>query len=221
MELGFRLFGLPVRVSLFFLLVAVIIRPDTARGSPALIAAWVVVMFLGVLLHEMAHALTARAFGQQPAILLHGFGGVTYWLPRGEVGAGRRLLISAAGPAVGIVVGGVLLGLQRSFAQPGAPAHAILDLMVQVNLWWAILNLLPMLPLDGGQVLASFLELLGLRNGRRVVHWLSLVTAGLLVAVSVAFLYVFGIVIGGLMAYSNWVALRPAAPGPPEAPPSV
>ena len=74
-------------------------------GSVAMMAGWVAIMFAGVLMHELGHALTARAFGQRPFITLHGLGGLTTWRATGAMSPGRRLLIAAAGPSVGIAIG--------------------------------------------------------------------------------------------------------------------
>src|SRR5262245_60868176 len=104
-SLQFRVFGIPVHLSLFFLLLVVLIGRNGADGSPVLLAAWVLIAFASVLAHELGHALSVRAFGGQPFIMLYGLGGVTTWRRRGELTAGRRFLISAAGPAVGIVIG--------------------------------------------------------------------------------------------------------------------
>ncbi|HEX6739977.1 MAG TPA: site-2 protease family protein [Vicinamibacteria bacterium] len=214
----FRLFGLPVRLSLFFVLIGFLIRPAGA-GSVVLTVAWLLVMFVGVLLHELGHALTARAFGQQPGILLHGLGGLTYWMPRGEIGAGRRLLIAAAGPSVGLVLGFACLVLRLLIRAPGTLVDQVLWFAVIVNLGWGAFNLLPLLPMDGGQVLASFLEILGLGKARRVVHGFSLGVGVIAVAVGLYARDVSWIVLGGLLAFSNYMALRPAPPPPPEPPP--
>jgi stage IV sporulation protein FB len=218
MELGFRLFGLPVRVSLFFFLLGFVIRPAAAHQIPALTAAWLAIMFAGVLLHELGHALTARAFGQQPAILLHGWGGVTYWTPQGTVRAGRRLLISAAGPAVGVSLGLAFLIARAVVTVPGTALYDILDFAVKVNLGWGIFNLVPVLPLDGGQVLASFLEVLGVGNGRRVVHGFSLAIAVVVVVWSIVLFNIWGVLIGGILGYANYLGLRRPPPGPPAEP---
>jgi stage IV sporulation protein FB len=218
MELGFRLFGLPIRVSLFFLLMGYVLRPAEARDFPPLMLAWLVVMFAGVLVHELGHALTARRFGQEPEILLHGWGGVTYWTQRGLVGAGRRLLISAAGPAVGIALG-LILALVQGAIFPGTTLHTILGFAVKVNLIWGIFNLLPLLPLDGGQVFASFLEMLGIRNGRRVVHGFSLVVCAALAVWAAITFNILGVLVAGVFAWVNYTGLRPPPSPVPEPPP--
>lgn len=222
MELGFRLFGLPVQVSIFFLAISFFLRPTEARQQFLLTVAWMAIVFVGVLAHELGHALTARAFGQQPGILLHGWGGLTYWTPRGEIGAGRRLVISAAGPAVGITVGAltailVLLGL---FGPPG-PVRTIANFFVYVNLGWGVLNLLPLMPLDGGNVVAYFLELVGLKGARRAMYGFSLlVSVGLLVFLALRGDFINAAILG-LMAFANyqgWQRLGPQAPVPPPPP---
>jgi stage IV sporulation protein FB len=217
-ELTFRLFGLPVRFSLYFVLIGVLIRP-AAAGSTALTLAWLLVMFVGVLLHELGHALTARAFGQQPGILLHGLGGLTYWMPRGEMGAGRRLLIAAAGPTVGMILGLFCWVARALMEARGTLLDHVLDFAVWVNLGWGMFNLLPLLPMDGGQVLASFLEILGIRKARPVVHGFSLAVGVIVVAGAIYAFSISSMVLGGLLAFSNFMALRPPPPPPAPAPP--
>ena len=78
----FRLFGIQVHVDLFFLVLAVLIGGRGIRESPVLLVSWVAIVFASVLLHELGHALSARAFGQQPVISLYGLGGVTAWRQR-------------------------------------------------------------------------------------------------------------------------------------------
>ena len=81
----FRIFGVPVRVEPFFVIVAVLFG---IRLEPLwVVFAWVVIVFFAVLVHELGHALTYRAFGQRSAIVLHGFGGFTI-----PTGGGRRAL---------------------------------------------------------------------------------------------------------------------------------
>lgn len=178
MEIQFRLFGIPITVSAFFLLTALILGRSDA-GTPVLMAAWIVIMFVGVLLHELGHALTARAFGQQPAVTLHGLGGVTVWQPRGDIGPGKRAVITLAGPLVGLAIGlpALLLG---AVVPEASTASQILRYVWYVNLIWAIFNLLPMLPLDGGRIMASLLELVFGKASLRAAYILSIVVAVLI-----------------------------------------
>ncbi|HET9316281.1 MAG TPA: site-2 protease family protein [Vicinamibacteria bacterium] len=176
MEIQFRLFGIPVHVSVVFLLIALVLGQQWGARTPVLMAAWIVVMFLGILMHELGHALTAKAYGQEPAIALHGFGGTTMWQPRGDIGPGKRAIITLAGPVVGIVIGVPALVLARLLPD-GSFADQVMDFAWSVNLVWAIFNLVPMLPLDGGRVMASVLELLFGKGSLRVAYVVSIVVA--------------------------------------------
>ncbi len=176
MEIQFRLFGIPIHVSVVFLLIALVLGQQAGARTPALMAAWIVVMFLGILFHELGHALTAKGFGQEPAIALHGMGGVTVWRPRGGIGPGKRAVITIAGPLVGLVIGfpAFLLGL---VLPEGSTAERVVEFVWEVNLVWAIFNLLPMLPLDGGRIMASLLELAFGERSLRAAYVLSIVVA--------------------------------------------
>jgi Zn-dependent protease len=178
MEIQFRLFGMPVHVSVVFLLIALLLGQQSGARTPVLMAAWIVIMFLGILLHELGHALTAKAFGQEPAISLHGFGGTTMWQPRGGIGPGKRAVITAAGPLVGLVIGFPALVLAALLPE-GSTGRQVMEFVYWVNLVWAIFNLVPMLPLDGGRIMASLLELVFGQGSLRAAYVVSIVVAAL------------------------------------------
>ena len=220
MDLRLRLFGIPVQVSLFFFVIVVLLRP---RGgdNPALALAWVAIAFAGVLLHELGHALTARAFGQTPAIALHGMGGVTYWRQRGELSAWKRVATSAAGPGVGVTLGlaAWLAGILTGLGGETTVAGTLLEYFVWVNLGWGLFNLVPMLPLDGGAIVAAALEGLFGPGGRRAARYLSI-----LVALGVAVLAVAGgafiaAALCALFVYTNVQGLRAERHAPTAAVP--
>jgi Zn-dependent protease len=215
MEIQFRLFGIPIHVSAFFLLTAVILGRRDA-GTPVLLASWIVIMFVGVLLHELGHALTAVAFGQRPAISLHGLGGVTVWEPRGDVGPGKRAIITLAGPMVGLVIGFPALVIGGLLTEDGTTARQIVEYVAQVNLVWAILNLLPMLPLDGGRIVASLLEMMFGRGSQRVAYILSIVVAVLIGLLSIFLGAYLMILFCAYFIYLNVLGLRELGrPAPP------
>lgn len=215
MEIEFKLFGIPIHVSAFFLLTALILGRSGA-DTPVLMAAWMVVMFLGILLHELGHALTARAFGQEPAISLHGLGGVTVWQARPEIGPGKRALITLAGPMVGIVIGLPVLLIGALVTQDGSFANRVVGFVTWVNLGWAIFNLVPMLPLDGGRIMASLLEMAFGKGSIRVAYILSILVAvliGLLMMWAGAYIT---LVFCAYFIYLNVMALRELdRPAPP------
>lgn len=118
------------------------------------------VLYLSVLTHEMGHALAARSMGQTVySISLHGMGGTTvHTRPKsGTV----RTLISIAGPAFGFGLAFVL-GVAALNTPP--EAASFLARCAYLNVFWSALNLLPILPLDGGQALVGFLCALGLAD---------------------------------------------------------
>ncbi|MCS5538746.1 MAG: M50 family metallopeptidase, partial [Roseibacillus sp.] len=114
--------------------------------------------FASILIHELGHAFMSRLFGcRHVAIVLHGMGGVA--ISKGaNFTRSQDILVSAAGPALQACCGGaslvLLLLLPRSF---DGPAASLLGSFVLVSLLWALINLIPVYPLDGGQILQNIL----------------------------------------------------------------
>src|SRR5262249_21254431 len=107
-DLRFHLFGIPVRVHPLFWLVALVLGMG-GKAEPADMIMWVGVVFVSIVVHEMGHALAARAHGWEPWITLYGMGGLasyqpTYYSPR------SRILITLAGPMAGFVFAGGIIG---------------------------------------------------------------------------------------------------------------
>ncbi|MFP3902341.1 MAG: metalloprotease [Acidimicrobiia bacterium] len=223
----FRIFGIPVRVEPFFVIVAALFGLNL---EPVwLIFAWVVIVFVSILVHELGHALTFRAFGQRSAIVLHGFGGFTV-----PAGGGRRVLstnrsiaVSVSGAVTQIVLLAVparLLMLSDwgvdqhlSWFGEGFNWWPVLQLLWFASFWWAILNLLPIRPLDGGHVAE---EVLGLETACKVSIGVAVV-AGFVAFRALGTL--FPLLFFGLLAFMNFQELRagahtgvfdPAAPDP-------
>jgi Zn-dependent protease len=210
----FRLFGIPVNVQAFFWIVAVLLGQNSVGEATWVrdMAMWMAVMFTGVLVHELGHAFMGRAFGLVPAIELHGMGGVTSWLNDKRVPATGRVLIAVAGPVVGITIGLAALFVWKGTALVSSPlaAHLARDI-VWVNLGWGVLNLIPMLPLDGGHVMTSGLEAVtgNARRSRLWGHALSLLIAvGLGVLVFLYAFSVWNLVLLGLFAWTNFQGLQ-------------
>jgi len=155
----FSLFGIPVGIHLSFLLIA-LFGIGVYRGIE--LAAWTLGVGVAVLFHEAGHAFTARSFGAGSiSITLFAFGGYTTWAPGSRpIGPGKRFLIAAAGSAVGITLGAGVLFAQRSGV---ADVHGFLFVLLQsfvfAALVWGVLNWIPILPLDGGHMTQSILEI--------------------------------------------------------------
>ncbi|MEM1416459.1 MAG: site-2 protease family protein [Myxococcota bacterium] len=233
MALELRLFGVPTRLHLSFGFTIVLLwmllgGPELGAGT-LLIATAVIVQ--GVLLHELGHALVGRAFGFQPRIELLAFMGLTRWAAqRRSMKAGEGLLIAFAGPAVSLIVGGAIYAacavagdvwLDAAFAlgpenvreaavaaKTTIPAVFGLSLLVTVNLFWAVYNLVPILPLDGGMMMASFFRFFDDKAGQRWAHAVSLVLAGILSLLALVAQELFLVFLGGFLAWFNVQALR-------------
>lgn len=151
----FSLFGIPVRVRWTFAITVLFGMQSGLVGG----IQWALIVFFSVLLHELGHALSGRAFGLQPNIQLYAFGGLTSWAGGKNVSHGRSLLISLAGPAVSLLL--AVLGFAVALA---VPDKEILSLFWGVNAFWGVFNLLPIMPMDGGNALRSFLLFAGARS---------------------------------------------------------
>ncbi|MDQ3978531.1 MAG: hypothetical protein M3314_03135 [Actinomycetota bacterium] len=197
---SFRIAGIPVRVDLTFLLMAFLLGWGARSGG--LLLAWMVIVFASVLLHELGHAFAFRRFGQEPEILLQGMGGLTY--ASGERLSPRRdIVVSLAGPLTGVVLVGLpALLISRSADSLSADTRTILSDLVFVNVGWAILNLLPILPLDGGRASAALLSLRS-PDGERQAHLLSAVFAGAGAVLAATAGSLFGAVFAGFFCAYN------------------
>ena len=155
---GWRLFtlaGIPFTVAPTFLLFIGIILISEIQGHMPIEQAGMIgfVIFFSLLAHEAGHALTARLFGYRDiSVTLVMFGGAT---THPSATRGHNLLITLAGPAVtvAIVIACLLLvRLHPPFMDLRASQFLVAN-SVFLNLCWAIFNLLPIYPLDGGQAL--------------------------------------------------------------------
>ena len=174
----FKLGGIPVLVRPgFFMLPAI-----GASNLPPTQAALAVAIVLGsILLHELGHAIAMRGFGRTASIELHMMGGLTFWQQDVRPSVSERLIVSLAGPGIQLVPGVVAFAAWRYGAFSPETQWA-LRLLVFVNIGWALVNLLPVLPWDGGNSFDALLELLTGRPRPRLVGWVSLVIGALVVA---------------------------------------
>jgi len=158
--------GIPVALSTSWVLISVGMialfaprlrswLPGIGWGAAAGIALlYVLILAVSVLLHEVAHAVAARAVGWQGAsIEITLWGGHTSFH---EVHStpGRSLLVSLVGPAVNLVLGGLGLLVQHTL-DPLGVTGLLLWMGVWSNLAVGLFNLLPGLPLDGGRLVES------------------------------------------------------------------
>jgi Zn-dependent protease len=200
----FHLGRIPVTVQPWFFVTALLIGPRELPG----IVVWPAVVFAGVLIHELGHALAVRRQGLDATVELHGFGGATRWSGATPLPPAQRALISAAGPAVGIAVGAAALVVARVLPAGQPLVGELLQYAIWVNLGWGLLNLLPVLPLDGGMIVASLVESAWGPRALYSVRVLSVVVCVGLCALAVAAGWLWSAFLAGVLAISNLQAAR-------------
>jgi Zn-dependent protease len=221
--LRFQLFGIPCVVAPYFWILSAILGSNIARGGGyglLLLAVWVACVFVSILVHELGHAFAAQHYGSRPAIALAGLGGLTSFQGRGLTRR-QHIAVSLAGPAAGLLLYMVVRELARRLlplglgALPGAGTglslvlYQALAYLLFINLYWTIYNLIPVLPLDGGQVLRDVL-------GPRFIGTVRII--GAICAVAVAFYaarvgQLYMALLFGYLAYANFSGDTGRLPG--------
>jgi hypothetical protein len=176
------LFGFDVRVRLGFLLFVGLI----VFINPGPVGMWLAgSLTVLTLLHELGHALAARSAGAEAAISLDFMAGYTSFRPGRPISKPRQALISVSGPAVQIVVSvAVLLAMGVNPLSESSVRESDAGLAI----WWAgpvigMLNLIPVLPLDGGHLAQIGLE--GVL-GRPALREMAIFSVGLTISGAVA-----------------------------------
>jgi Zn-dependent protease len=180
----------------------------TDANPYVLATAFVLALYVSVLIHELAHVAVARRLGMRVrSVTLHLLGGET--LIEGE---SRRpwheLAISIAGPLASVAIGLVCFAVEPSL---GGTASDVVYAVAQVNILVAIFNMLPGLPLDGGRVFRAILwQLTGREEtGIRIAAWIGRATAIAIVAFTLTRdtgdrTYALDIAIAGLVGWFLW-----------------
>jgi len=231
-DLSFSLFRIPVRIHPLFWLVAVLLGARRADLRGLLV--WIVALFVGILFHELGHALATRAYGFRSWITLYGMGGITSCNQTQAYGSrGLRsldnILISAAGPVAGFFLAAAVVGVVLATGHEvgyklGAPfgimvfpieviGSDVVTLFVADLLFicvaWGVINLLPIYPLDGGQIAREVLLVVNPRDGIRQSLMLSVITAGLLAVIGLVQLgSILMAMLFGYLAYTSFATLQ-------------
>ena len=235
-DLRFNLLGIPVRVHPLFWVVTLLLGSSSRSIFQILI--WIFAIFVSILIHEMGHSLAFRRYGQPSYIILHFSGGLTVpesisWGGRSaNVGfsPNENIFISLAGPfagfllagliAVGVVLSGgsilttYLLGiipLPVNAVLPfgGGILSSLVTTLLWINIFWGLINLMPVYPLDGGNVARFLLLQADPLNGVRKSLWLSVIAGGL---VGLAGFFLLGSVymalLFGFLAFQSYQSLQ-------------
>lgn len=235
-DLNFRVGDVPVRVHPMFWLVALLIGGRTS--DPKLVLIWIAVLFLSILIHELGHVLAYRYYGRSAHVVLYAMGGLAissggYGSFSGRAERGfSRIVISLAGPVAGFLLAAVvvailfainrsidlnLFGLARVKLGMGPDLFngdlatllsQTIDWLLFVNIFWGLVNLLPIYPLDGGQV-SRELFLMG-KSSQAVHHSLML---SMIASIAVAAYFVklelyINALLFGLLAYQSYQAMQ-------------
>lgn len=152
-DLNWKLLGFPIRVSPWFWVATALLGWRGSKDFDDLLV-WIACVLVSILVHEFGHAMTARAFGARDnRIVLHAFGGLA--INTGGLKRWQRVVELLCGPGAGFVLAGVFWLLGAFVLDPTAMsdlAKGAVANMVYIGLAWGLLNLLPVLPLDGGRI---------------------------------------------------------------------
>jgi stage IV sporulation protein FB len=178
-DLRFRFLGIPVRVHPLFWLVTAMLGGSRGNENILPIVIWIGCVFVSILVHEYGHGLTSRLFRCSPSIVLYGMGGLCYSESERQT-SWQRLAVLFAGPGAGLLFYGCIeAGLLALGSPRNSVGWEIVDDLIQINLLWSLFNLLPIWPLDGGQITGVVLTIFNRRKGMNRAHVISLVTAAL------------------------------------------
>lgn len=231
-DLNFSVAGIRVRVHPLFWALALLL--GTGSTNLVYIAITIFVIFVSILVHELGHAFAFRRFGQDSFIILHMMGGLavpesSHYGENVRLTPNQNIFISLAGPIAGfllavvVILLGIGLGGQLIFSVLFGffPIPAVvlpyefgmLDrvfaLFVFINFFWGLINLLPVFPLDGGNIARYTLIQADPINGLRNSLWLSVISgtliaiAGFVVLDSIYMAFLFG-----YLAFQSYQALQ-------------
>jgi stage IV sporulation protein FB len=199
--LRFSLFGIPIVVEWWFLLISALLGGGLNANTPdawTQVGIWTGIVFVSIVVHELGHAVVGRRFGASPAISLHGFGGTTF-LPGGRFTRKESILVSAAGPVAGLVLGLIVLAVDLVTGGESRWARIAVRDALYVNFFWTAINLLPIQPLDGGQILR---EALGPQR-IRITSAVGFVLAAVLCVWAISERMIFSAFMAAMLAYYN------------------
>jgi stage IV sporulation protein FB len=198
--------GTTLDVDLSFILLALLFVAttyDEQRGIQSALI-WIPILFISILLHELAHAATIGLFGYgESRIILGGIGGVT--INARQARPWQDMFISAAGPLASFAIFWVTTMIMIRYPIHDPMLRELLPGLRLANYYWAIFNLVPVPPLDGGSVVRNFLRLfLSDRTSFVITTWLGMLTAAALVVYGVSIREFFLVALMAYFLYANW-----------------
>ena len=197
-DISWRMFGTHIRVSPWFWLMTVLLGWSYSHLGFVYLFVWLACVFVSVLVHEFGHVMMGRMFGTDGHIVLFGLGGLAIG-SNALSNRWQRIAVSFAGPGAGfLLLAGVIAlawkGIHIGWDETGyvpwpefsglknlsPPMNMAILFLIWINLAWGFLNLLPIWPLDGGQISRDFFSWVSPENGVKTAYGISMVVAGLL-----------------------------------------
>ena len=216
------LFGIPLFLDpSWFLILAFVTIINAQNLDPTFGSSWAwsggfvmaLLLFGSVVLHELGHSLAARSQGiKVNSITLFLFGGVAS-IDRESKTPGEAFQVAIAGPAVSVTLFGLFYALSQALP-PSSLGQNIVSDLARINLVLALFNLIPGLPLDGGQVLkAAVWKLTGNRfQGVRWAARTGKAFGGLAIALGLGVALLTGEFLGSMwIALIGWFVFRNAS----------
>lgn len=220
-----RIAGIDIYIHISWVIIIVFLTWSLATGWFSLlypgwstITYWVVsliaalLLFVAVLVHELAHSLVARARGLPvKSITLFIFGGVSN-IEQEPQSPGVEFQMAFVGPLASLLIGGIAYLLLLALGKNTSPLAAILGYLAVSNVLLGIFNLIPGFPLDGGRVLRSIVWKASgsLRTATRATTIVGQVIAYLFILVGIWLFFGGNLLDGIWLGFIGWFLLSAA-----------
>ncbi len=136
----------------------------------------VVIIFFSVVIHELGHALSGLIFGQKTRIELAVFGGFTYREGR-KLKLWEEFIVVLNGPLAGFLLFLAAFFVYENVHIANTTLAFVVKFTFMANLFWTLMNLVPVLPLDGGHLLSILLEAIFGFKGIKIAIFTGIVIA--------------------------------------------
>ncbi len=208
--LKFKVAGIPITIDWTFPVVMIVFGLAAGLGL-ADTGWWLLIVLVSVLWHELGHATALAAYGRRSRIVIHSVFGLTVSDDGPELRDTESIAVSLAGPLAGAALGAVLLVVHaQDVAAPGSTWEFLLSRLVWINLGWGLLNLLPIVPLDGGHVLQRLVHMVSPRHTDTIPAYVTIAVATPLAIAAFAVGQPFLGLFAGFFAYGGVRALGEA-----------
>jgi Zn-dependent protease/predicted transcriptional regulator len=220
-----KIAGIDIDIHVSWIIILVLLTVSLATGwFPQLYPGWStatywivsliasLLLFISVLLHELAHSLVARRRGLPVKnITLFIFGGVSN-IEQEPKSPGIEFQMAVVGPLTSLVIGFVCFLLQLPLRGSNSPLEGILFYLAVTNVLLGVFNLIPGFPLDGGRVLRSIVWRItgSMRQATRVASITGQIIAYLFILLGIWLFFTGNILNGIWLGFIGWFLLSAA-----------